>query len=66
MGKIVALGEVVADVYQEQTPSVVELQFMARPGGDDAGRSRSAVAVEEDGRAGPGEAPAELPLVAQG
>jgi hypothetical protein len=25
----------VADVYQEQTPSEVELQFTARPGGDD-------------------------------
>jgi hypothetical protein len=36
MGKIVTLGEVVADVYQEQTPSEVELQFTARPGGDDA------------------------------
>ena len=33
MGKIVTLGEVVADVYQEQTPSEVELQFTARPGG---------------------------------
>ena len=36
MGKIVTLGEVVADVYQEQTPSEIELQFTARPGGDDA------------------------------
>ena len=35
MGKIVALGEVVANVYQEQPPSEVELQFTARPGGDD-------------------------------
>ena len=33
MGKIVTLGEVVADVYEEQTPSEVELQFTARPGG---------------------------------
>ncbi|MGZ6650994.1 MAG: carbohydrate kinase family protein [Solirubrobacteraceae bacterium] len=33
LGKIVTLGEVVADVYQEQTPSDVELQFTARPGG---------------------------------
>jgi fructokinase len=33
VGKIVTLGEVVADVYQEQTPSEVELQFTARPGG---------------------------------
>jgi fructokinase len=33
VGKIVTLGEVVADVYQEQTSSEVELQFTARPGG---------------------------------
>jgi len=33
VGKIVTLGEVVADVYEEQTPSEVELQFTARPGG---------------------------------
>jgi len=33
VGKIVTSGEVVADVYQEQTPSEVELQFTARPGG---------------------------------
>ena len=33
MGKIGTLGEVVADVYEEQTPSEVELQFTARPGG---------------------------------
>ena len=33
MGKIVTLGEVVADVYREQAPSPVELPFTARPGG---------------------------------
>jgi fructokinase len=33
VGKIVTLGEVVADVYEEQTPSEVELQFTAHPGG---------------------------------
>ena len=33
MGKIVTLGEVVADVYREQAPSDVELPFTARPGG---------------------------------
>jgi fructokinase len=32
-GRIVALGEVVADVYREETPSAVELSFTARPGG---------------------------------
>jgi fructokinase len=33
VGKIVTLGEVVADVYREQAPSEVELPFTARPGG---------------------------------
>ena len=33
MGRIVALGEVVADVYREETSSAVELPFTARPGG---------------------------------
>ena len=33
MGKIVTLGEVVADVYREVMPSEVELPFTARPGG---------------------------------
>ncbi len=33
MGKIVTLGEVVADVYREKAPSEVELPFTARPGG---------------------------------
>ncbi|MBD0280884.1 MAG: carbohydrate kinase [Thermoleophilaceae bacterium] len=33
MGKIVTLGEVVADVYRERSPSAVELPFTARPGG---------------------------------
>jgi fructokinase len=33
VGKIVTLGEVVADVYRERAPSEVELPFTARPGG---------------------------------
>ncbi len=33
MGKIVTLGEVVADVYREPSSSHVELPFTARPGG---------------------------------
>ncbi len=33
MGKIVTLGEVVADIYREDAPSEVELPFTARPGG---------------------------------
>lgn len=33
MGKIVTLGEVVADVYREDTSSEVEMSFTARPGG---------------------------------
>jgi len=33
LGKIVTLGEVVADVYREDMPSEVEMPFTARPGG---------------------------------
>ncbi len=33
MGRIVTLGEVVADVYRERSASEVELPFTARPGG---------------------------------
>lgn len=33
MGKIVALGEVVADVYRDEGSSNVEMPFTARPGG---------------------------------
>ena len=33
MGRIVTLGEVVADVYRERSSSEVELPFTARPGG---------------------------------
>src|SRR5918912_4241585 len=33
LDRIVALGEVVADVYREETSSAVELPFTARPGG---------------------------------
>jgi fructokinase len=33
VGRIVTLGEVVADVYRERSPSDVELPFTARPGG---------------------------------
>jgi fructokinase len=33
VGKIVTLGEVVADVYRERSPSEVEQPFTARPGG---------------------------------
>jgi fructokinase len=33
VGKIVTLGEVVADVYREDMPSEVEMPFTARPGG---------------------------------
>lgn len=33
MGGIVALGEVVADIYRDESPSPVELPFTARPGG---------------------------------
>ncbi len=33
LGKIITLGEVVADVYLEDEPSEVEMPFTARPGG---------------------------------
>ena len=33
MGKIVALGEVVSDIYRGEEISAVELGFVARPGG---------------------------------
>jgi fructokinase len=33
VGKIVTLGEVVADVYREEAPSEVEMPFTTRPGG---------------------------------
>ena len=33
MGKIVALGEVVADIYRDEDSSNVEMPFTARPGG---------------------------------
>ena len=33
MGKIVALGEVVSDIYRDEGQSPVELSFTARPGG---------------------------------
>lgn len=33
MGKIVALGEVVADIYRDEGDSSVEMPFTARPGG---------------------------------
>ena len=33
MGKIVALGEVVADIYRDEGASQIELPFTARPGG---------------------------------
>lgn len=33
VGKIVTLGEVVADIYREATPTEVEMPFTARPGG---------------------------------
>lgn len=43
MGKIVTLGEVVADVYRERAPSATELPFTARPGGAPANVAVAAV-----------------------
>ena len=33
MGKIIGLGEIVADIYREENPSEIEMGFTARPGG---------------------------------
>jgi fructokinase len=33
LGKIVALGEVVSDIYRDESESAVEMPFIARPGG---------------------------------
>jgi fructokinase len=43
VGKIVTLGEVVADVYREEAPSEVEMPFTARPGGAPANVAVAAV-----------------------
>jgi fructokinase len=48
LGKIVGLGEVVADVYRDESPSEIELPFTARPGGAPANVTVAAARLEEE------------------
>lgn len=48
MGKIVTLGEVVADIYRENIPSEVEMPFTARPGGAPANVAVAAAKLGAD------------------
>lgn len=48
MGRIVSLGEVVADVYREPASSQVELPFTARPGGAPANLAVAAARLGAD------------------
>jgi fructokinase len=47
LGKIVALGEVVADIYRDESPSEKELPLTARPGGAPANVAVSAARLGE-------------------
>ena len=48
MGKIVALGEVVADIYRDESTSEIELPFTARPGGAPANVAAAAARLGEE------------------
>ena len=48
MGRIVAIGEVVADVYRAESSSAVELPFTARPGGAPANVAVAAARLGEE------------------
>ena len=48
MGRIVALGEVVSDIYQSEGESLVELPFIARPGGAPANVAVAAARLGSD------------------
>jgi fructokinase len=48
LGKIVALGEVVADIYRDESPSEIELPFTARPGGAPANVAVAAARLGEE------------------
>ncbi len=48
MGKIVALGEVVSDIYRDEGESPVELPFTARPGGAPANVAVAAARLGEE------------------
>jgi fructokinase len=47
LGKIVALGEVVADIYRDESPVEVEMPFTARPGGAPANVAVAAARLGE-------------------
>jgi fructokinase len=48
VGKIVALGEVVADIYRDESESEIELPFTARPGGAPANVAVAAARLGEE------------------
>ncbi len=48
MGKIVGLGEVVADIYRDESESEIELPFTARPGGAPANVAVAAARLGEE------------------
>jgi len=48
LGKIVALGEVVADIYRNESASEIELPFTARPGGAPANVAVAAARLGEE------------------
>ena len=48
MGKIVGLGEVVADIYRDESQSEIELPFTARPGGAPANVAVAAARLGEE------------------
>jgi len=48
LGKIVALGEVVADIYRDESTSEIELPFTARPGGAPANVAAAAARLGEE------------------
>ncbi|MDQ5828825.1 MAG: carbohydrate kinase, partial [Actinomycetota bacterium] len=48
MGRIVAIGEVVADIYRDESSSAAELPFTARPGGAPANVAVAAARLGEE------------------
>ena len=48
MGRIVAIGEVVADIYRDESSSAIELPFTARPGGAPANVTVAAARLGEE------------------
>jgi fructokinase len=48
LGRIVAIGEVVADIYRDESSSAAELPFTARPGGAPANVAVAAARLGEE------------------